>query len=162
MKTGNNVSNSGEKSTKDPVNYNLPRDYIFVDQPWGKLFYKVHGERNYLDAKAQCESDGAHLATPKSESENDFLADLVANLNPRPFWIGVNDIDQEGEFISIDGDAVSFTKWHNGEPNNSDNEDGIVMNWHNWLPDKKGFWNDYAITNRVQFVCFYRINGKRT
>ena len=119
---------------------------------------------NYLDAKAQCESDGAYLAIPRSDAENAFIASLIPKEN---IWIGINDIDEEGTFKAVDGGDVSYTKWLRGaiqndgtmrnEPDNwRGNEDGVVI--LSGYPDAwNGFWGDGPITNQYKFVCMYNI-----
>ena len=88
-------------ASRNPENFNLPIDYAFSEKSWGNFFYKVYNTpRNYGDAKAQCESDGAFLAIPRSQAENDFLRSLLSN---RDFWIGINDIEQEGSFVAVNG-----------------------------------------------------------
>merc|ERR1711917_171724 len=84
--------------SEEPNDYNLPDDYFFVYKSWGRVFYKVYSEHyNYDSAKTQCESDGAFLAIPRSEAENNFIGDLIPNEN---ILIGINDIDQEGVFVA--------------------------------------------------------------
>ena len=115
---------------------------------WGNLFYKTYEAMNYLDAKAQCESDGAYLATPRSDDQNAFIVSLIPNAN---IWIGLNDIDEEGTFVSVDGEDVTYKKWSNGEPNDSGNEDGVEI-----IGDREssnGYWNDKPTTIQNQFVC---------
>ena len=107
-------------SGQNPRNYNLPYGYTFAENPWGNSFYKIYrASMTYLAAKAKCESDGATLATPRSDAENDFFVELLPGEN---IWIGINDIDQEGRFVYDDGSDVSYTKWNtaSGEPSGSD------------------------------------------
>ena len=104
---------------------------------------------DYKAAKSRCESDGTLLAVPRSEQENFF----IAGFNTDKLWIGVNDLDEEGEFITVEGN-LSYTNWLDGEPNNSNNEDGVELNW-----GKHGYWNDQKITKPNPFVCLYRIPG---
>lgn len=115
---------------------------------------------NYLDAKAKCKADGAYLATPRSDTENDYIASLIFGQN---IWIGLNDIIEEGRFVSEDGRDISFTKWELGEPhsflqiNGEDNErsdeDGVVLR-------KNKFWNDRPINALFSFVCIFNIVGE--
>ena len=69
----------------------------------------------YLDAEAQCVSDGALLALPRSDSENDFIANLIPD---EGIWIGLNDINEEGKFVTSDGVEPCYTKWDSNQPNN--------------------------------------------
>ena len=139
--------------SKKPEDYNLPTDYTHVENSWGKSFYKIYTEKkNYGDAKAQCESDRTFLAIPRSEAENDFIAGLIPNEN---IWIGLNDIDEEGTFVSVDDKEVSYTKWLYGEPNDSGNEDGVEI-----IGDREssnGYWNDKSTKIQNQFVCMSNI-----
>lgn len=113
---------------------------------------------NYTDAIARCEFDGAYLAYPRSEDENAFIASLIPNQN---IWIGVNDIDEEGNFTSVHGFEVSYTKWYtpSGQPDNFEyddgfDEDGVQIIWSSDLISN-GFWNDLPIKNLLKFVCSY-------
>ena len=143
-----------ESETKDcllPVDNNLPADYTYARKSWGNLFFKIYGARNYAAAKAQCESDGAFLAIPRSEAQNDFIADLIRNEN---IWIGINDIASEGSFVAVDGRAISWTKWHPGEPNSHQANQDAAEIWQNspymYIPKA---WNDANVDDSNKFVC---------
>jgi len=89
------------------------------------------------------------LVTIRSQAENDWL---WANVLPvgagANFWIGFNDVDVEGVFVWASGEAVAYTNWNTGEPNNSGNEDAAEI-----YPGGK--WNDKEIgDNRVGIVEF--------
>ena len=67
------------------------------------------------------------------------------------FWIGVNDIDEEGTFVSIDGRGVSYINWKIGQPDNwSSGEDAVVIR-------QDGFWGDVPFTLQYKFICIYNI-----
>ena len=115
----------------------------------------------YLAAVAQCESDGALLAFPRSEAENNFIASLLPSTNR---WIGIDDIEEEGKFVSSDKSVVRengldlvFTKWFepSGEPNNQGNEDAVRFDG---VGGRSGYWNDLPVTDSYEFVCFYEIS----
>ena len=143
-------------ASQNPKNFNLPSDYTFSENSWGNSFYKIYSTSlNYGDAKAQCESDGAFLAIPRSKTENDFFASLIPN---EQFWIGINDIEQEGSFVAVNGQEVSWTNWGPGEPNGGTNENAVEirmeMNWNGNL------WNDRSASDTLKFVCLLNIEGK--
>ena len=134
-------------------NLYAPSDYTFAENFWGNSFYKIYTESlNYGDAKAQCESDGAFLAYPRSEAENEFLVSLMTTDG---IWIGINDIDEEGLFVGVDGREISWTKWADDEPNNwLNNEDGVAL----W---SSGEWRDVGHDSwSGPFICSINIEGK--
>ena len=82
-------------------------EYLIAENPWGRSYYKIYNEyKNYRDAQAQCVSDGANLAVPRSNAENNFIAGLIPN---KQIWIGINDIDEEGIYVTVDGSGRVFT-----------------------------------------------------
>ena len=131
--------------------YSAPSGYTYAKKSWGNIFYKIYGAKNYDDAKAQCKSDGAYLAIPRSEAENDFIAGLIPNAD---IWIGINDMAKEGSFVAVDGRQVSWTKWDKNEPNNlGANEDAVEIrqvNVHLTIPKS---WNDAHGHLLRKFVC---------
>ena len=67
-------------------------------------------------------------------------------------WIGVNDIDEEGTFVSTDGSVLTFTNWKTGQPDNwGSGEDAVVIRWSD------GFWGDVPSTNLYKIICIYNI-----
>ena len=90
-----------EKRVKKPV-----EEYSVAENPWGRSYYKIYLEpTTYREAQAQCKSDGAHLAIPRSKVENDFIAGLIPN---KTIWIGINDIENEGNYVTNDGSGWFF------------------------------------------------------
>ena len=143
--------------SEKPNDYNLPDDYFFVTKSWGSIFYKVYSEQNdYNAAKTQCESDGAFLAIPRSEAENDYIGDLIPNAK---IWIGINDIDEEGVFVAVDGSDITYTNWNSGEPNNSPTWNYIGDEDAVHIHDHQNTWNDQPVHELARFVCSLRIQG---
>ena len=142
-------------ASPNPEDFNLPSDYTFAENSWGNLFYKIYNTKlNYGDAKAQCESDGAFLAIPRSENENDFFAGHFSTEWNGGFWIGINDIEQEGHFVAVDGRGISWTNWGTNEPNGGANEDAVEIR-----PYRRNDWNDLNASNSKRFVCSLNIEG---
>ena len=143
----------------DPTKYGLPSDYIFASESetkFGHVFYKKPANLyvTWAEAKAYCEADGAQLPVPRSEQENRFFA------NVRPYydqWLGINDIENEGEFVDPEGNPITYTLWRTGEkggPTQPDNggrngdEDVVAIwagrhaHWPKWFDrrtDEKAF-----------------------
>ena len=135
--------------SKKPEDHNLPSDYWYAENSWGKSFYKIYPAMSYGAADSQCKSDGSFLVIPRSEAENDFIASLIPN---EDIWIGINDIEQKGGFVAVDGSKISYTNWHPEEPSGTgwegDVEDGVeIRGWD------KGRWNDEKVGRAIKFVC---------
>ena len=94
-----------------------------------------------------------YLATPNTQAEFEFLRKRAGN---NSFWLGVNDLQQEGCWRYADGPEANnafyaapgtsncpvntgFTNWSSGEPNNA-------YGGENWaMADSYGAWNDGPI-----------------
>lgn len=95
---------------------------------------------------------GGHLASVTSAPEQAFIEAnlLTGSLERVPVWLGLNDSAQEGAYVWTTGEAVVYTNWSPGEPNDNASpfdEDYAVMNYYytqNIGP--KGLWNDAGIT----------------
>ena len=83
---------------------------------------------------------GGNLVTINDANEQQFLVDSLINANTL-YWIGLNDVQSEGNFVWSSGEAVSYTNWYSGEPSNSGGaENYTAINWGG----RVGSWNDLA------------------
>ena len=89
----------------------------------------------------QCESaaadQGAYLVAINNELEQMWLLDTFGGAVW--FWIGFTDQESEGDWRWSNGEAVTYTNWDAGEPNNAweCGEDYGVLNY-----EEAGQWND--------------------
>jgi hypothetical protein len=87
--------------------------------------------------------------------ENNFVHGMVvpSTTNLQRYWMGFNDIASEGSWVWASGEAVTYTSWAPGEPNNGGgNEDcGHLYNPQNSF----GFlnWNDHVCSTPQSFIC---------
>jgi secreted trypsin-like serine protease len=99
-----------------------------------------------------------YLATPKTQAEFDLLRRKAGNYTS--FWIGVNDVQQEGCWRYADGPEANtifyavpgtpncpvtsgFSNWNSGEPNNA-------YNGENWaMVSSNGTWNDGPVDSLI-------------
>lgn len=79
-----------------------------------------------------------YLITITSADENAFAAGLT---NGVEFWAGATDAAVEGQWIWADGpeagQALTYTNWNSGEPNNAGDEDYLHVNYATFAG-----WND--------------------
>ena len=103
--------------------------------------YKVYDEGlSWDDAKTACEALGGHLAVITSVDEEGLVEELVQSGEKIFYWLGGTDSTQEGRWAWITEEPWEYTKWDDGEPNNS-GMDGIEENYLT-ITRGKCAWND--------------------
>jgi hypothetical protein len=81
----------------------------------------------------------AHLVTINDQDEQNWVYDTFRFLGyGQYFWIGLNDVAEEGTFVWTSGEPFSYDNWKPGEPNSG----GGVFDedYVHFEPD--GLWND--------------------
>jgi len=103
--------------------------------------------KSWQAARDFCKSLGSDLLVIESPDENAWIAAQNVS-NP---WIGINDIQNEGQFVWLDGEAAPFTDWNDGEPNDSGGAEdcGVLYTGE----ASRGAWNDAKCANEYPFVC---------
>uniref|UniRef100_H0W3G3 C-type lectin domain-containing protein n=1 Tax=Cavia porcellus TaxID=10141 RepID=H0W3G3_CAVPO len=114
-----------------------PAQWVSFQQ---KCYYFGESPKRWLQARYACEDLHGRLVSIHSQEEQDFL---TKRANKEKAWIGLRDLDIEGEFTWMDGKPLDYTNWQPGEPNNADQGENCVMmlssgKWndafcHNWL-----------------------------
>lgn len=114
----------------------------------GHYYLLSSSESTWLDAEAEAVSLGGHLVSITSQEEQDFVVStfLSGDDANNVYWIGINDSESEGTYVWSSGEAVTYTNFNPGEPNNFRGvEDYGTINWHlvNGRADGQlGDWND--------------------
>jgi Lectin C-type domain len=112
-----------------------------VTNPANGHTYQLLPSSSWTVAEAAAVALGGHLATVRSQAEQDFLNQNFHNYQGTDIdlWIGFNDAAVEGTFVWVSGETPGYTDWDLGEPNNSGgNEDYAIMRKNN----PAAFWND--------------------
>lgn len=91
---------------------------------------------NYYAADKFCKTNGGYLLELRSNEQTNTLRQfLMPELN---YWIGLTDFVQEGQFVwGSDYKGLDYTNWHKGQPDNSNNEDCVMVYGQHALT-----WND--------------------
>lgn len=87
-----------------------------------------------------CESaavlEGAHLVTVNDANEQAWLVSQFGGIDL--FWIGLSDEAVTNTWVWTNGEPLTYTNWHSGEPSHSGGtEHYALMNWAT-----PGEWND--------------------
>ena len=158
----NNICYNKSDVIPDPRNYNLPEDFIFIDQEWGSMFYKYIGKMKKSTAKQICSKYGdlVHLPIPRFADENEFYRTHFGETN---LWLDITYNADEGyisafghsfteQVHSITAGKLKFNKyqWMNTiSLNNS--------HLHNIILTNKGQWSPVNETEKLDSVCIYNI-----
>jgi hypothetical protein len=108
-----------------------PWDQSHVNGHW----YRAIEELTWAEAEAQAQASGGHLATVRSQAENDWLVSTFAG-DGSFFWIGYHDSNTEGQFEWASGETPGYTNWRTGEPDDLNGAD-----WAALIPST-GTWID--------------------
>uniref|UniRef100_A0A668AFI5 C-type lectin domain-containing protein n=1 Tax=Myripristis murdjan TaxID=586833 RepID=A0A668AFI5_9TELE len=106
-------------------------------------YFISSGSKNWDESRQDCLRRGADLVIINSREENSFLKNFGLRV-----WIGMSDLETEGEWKWVDGSSLSYTSWAKGQPDDArEGEDcGEVR------PERDG-WNDLFCTHNQQWVC---------
>ncbi|MEE2644723.1 MAG: C-type lectin domain-containing protein [Myxococcota bacterium] len=114
-------------------------------------FFCDPDELSWGDAKRECERWGYYLFIIESAEEQRFIAEERDRQSQENLWIGLNDRDQEGRFIWIDGSEPGFTRWDDGEPNDGGRgEDCTAILREN---GRVGRWDDRSCGRLYDYTC---------
>ncbi|XP_072543838.1 lactose-binding lectin l-2-like [Salminus brasiliensis] len=119
-----------------------------------RCFKYVGQEMSWVSAETHCLSLGANLVSIHNDNEYQLVKALIRvnDHMENPTWIGLSDCQQEKTWIWSDGTKLNYTKWNSDEPNFTEKECCVHMNWR----DEKN-WNDIPCTLKYPFVCVKKL-----
>jgi hypothetical protein len=120
-----------------------------ITAPSGAEYVACNKPRAWQEAHDDCVSQGGDLASIHNEADNAFLYETAFKVFQTEWWIGINDIEQEGSFAWSDGTPVDFTAWNDGEPNNA----GGAENCGHFTSWAEARWNDIPCGNFYPYFC---------
>uniref|UniRef100_A0A9J7Z1L2 Si:ch73-343l4.8 n=1 Tax=Cyprinus carpio carpio TaxID=630221 RepID=A0A9J7Z1L2_CYPCA len=107
--------------------------------------------KSWSDSRQYCRDCGADLVIINTEEKQRFISSLVSER----VWIGLSDREQEGIMKWVDNSTLKQGFWLKGEPNNTDNEDCIELNYNRgktgWSPLNS--WNDDQCSAKKKGIC---------
>ena len=118
-----------------------------------KKYEKYDIGLDWHTAKLVCEAKGGHLLIVDDKDELNAMSDLLSPSAKEEYWLGISDCLDEGDWVTVLGDKVTFTNWSSGEPSNSFNtEDYAVIRCNLGWNDLKSYSGLYRNTG---FICEY-------
>ncbi|XP_053186721.1 macrophage mannose receptor 1-like [Scomber japonicus] len=121
----------------EPTSYN---DYVKILNDSIKV---VTQQMPWVDAKRNCENDGAKLASLRNEWTQTYVELIAFNLQA-PLWLGLNRMETGGYFRYIDGWRMTLFNWGRREPR-SDR--------HCVYLDIDGEWKTADCNQKMNSVC---------
>ncbi|XP_021374576.1 perlucin-like [Mizuhopecten yessoensis] len=123
----------------------------------GSCYHVVRIKATWPESDVYCHAVGSDLATIETREEQHYLAGLLAAnagaYNPPQFWIGGNDIAEEGNWIWLKsktpiGDQ-DYSNWINGDvlPVTADENCLMITKGGRWQ------WEDNNCDDHYFFVC---------
>lgn len=101
----------------------------------GHQYTLLTSTNSWLDSEAFAVTLGGHLVAVNDAAEMSFLNSMFGTHN---LWIGLARTGPS-TFAWTNGDALSYTNWNGGEPNNAGGNENYVHTYAG-----SGTWNDLA------------------
>lgn len=122
-------------------------DYVPADVfEYNGNIYAIYDEIiDWETAKDFCEKSGGHLVTINDAEENSVITEHAKQANTKKYWIGLNDIENEGVFVWTDGDNSQYRNFNTGQPDNSEHLEHYVEITATGGYWEYGSWNDNKI-----------------
>ncbi|XP_078664090.1 E-selectin-like [Branchiostoma floridae x Branchiostoma belcheri] len=120
----------------------------------GECFKVYDQAKTYDQSRQVCAADGGLLAMPKTSDLNEFLWNLRSPYQTEgsDFWIGLNDLIVEGDWLWEDGTphdvTADWNNWNSGEPNNLRGAEDCGQ-----LFEGGSVWNDDPCGRSHKFLC---------
>lgn len=133
-------------------------DARLLGGPEGSCYMRFSTPATWPAARDACAalSPPAHLIIVSSAAENAFFAPLVDDMTPPDFFMGATDSAVEGTFVWVDGSAMTYDNWRDGEPNDGgdgpggeDEEDCTIIEGDTALFT----WDDRPCMEPYPYVC---------
>ena len=112
----------------------IPEDAL----EWNGHYYAIYDDTSsWEEAETLCEDRNGHLATIMSAAENRAISDYVMSMGYYSIYFGCSDENQSGNWVWVTGESLSYTNWHEGEPNQDNEYEKYGMYYFG-----DGTWND--------------------
>jgi hypothetical protein len=123
----------------------------------GRNYLFCTDRKTWQSAKDACAARGYTLATINDASENTWVVDTTFSFVNSPdwilnsWWIGANDLQQEGVWRHVSGEPVTYQPFAPDEPNGGTSENCAHLRRFSHLPYS---WNDEKCSSQFfNYVC---------
>ncbi|XP_073453322.1 pulmonary surfactant-associated protein D-like [Aquarana catesbeiana] len=116
-----------------------------------KIYLSDGDQGNFNDARERCTKAGGQMASPRNAEENEAIL-FITNQYGVASYLGINELEELGTYRYPGGEAISFTNWNVGEPNNFEGRQENCVEMQN-----TGRWNDIVCANTRLIICEFSI-----
>jgi uncharacterized repeat protein (TIGR02543 family) len=116
-------------------------------------FQIIQGSYTWQQAKADAEARGGRLAVLNTQAKIDEVKQILLSSGNQPhYWIGLNDIENEGVWKWITGELLTVSDWNlsSGEPN--DGRGGVTEDGALATSDWGWSWNDGPLYTTTGYI----------
>ncbi|XP_049661958.1 C-type lectin domain family 3 member A [Accipiter gentilis] len=119
-----------------------------------KCYLVSEGTKHFHEANEDCIAKGGTLAIPRNNDETSTLRDYGKKSMPRvsEFWLGVNDMINEGKFVDVNGMALQYFNWDRAQPNGGKRENCVFFS-----QSSQGKWVDEVCRTAKRYICEFLI-----
>lgn len=114
------------------------------------MFRLFEKRANYTEAMEICRQEGGELANILTSARTNGLSNMVSSINERKAYVGMDDIEHEGKFMTVSGKLLScfeYRAWAPGEPRSRRKSDDCVV-----IDGQRG-WRVVNCARRLPFIC---------
>ena len=99
---------------------------VWVVNPANRHAYKQIDTHGITDATAQATAENAYVVAINDASEADWIQKIFGR---KQFWIGLNDVAEEGQWAWDSGEPVTYTNWdrYGVEGGNTKMKDYVIV-----------------------------------
>nr|XP_044251557.1 accessory gland protein Acp29AB-like [Drosophila takahashii] len=117
------------------------------EQIGSRFFHFEHNlEQNWTTAADSCRKLGGYLAAIRDEEEFNAIKGKLKN--ERYYWLGINDLKKDGEYVSVaSGRPATFLKWAPDQPNHLERKQNCII-----ITNNEEMW-DFYCRYQMQFIC---------
>ncbi|XP_072278861.1 C-type lectin domain family 3 member A [Pyxicephalus adspersus] len=118
-----------------------------------KCYLAFEETKHFHEANEDCIAKGGTLATPRDADENSALRDYGKKSLPGAgdFWLGINDMVNEGKFVDVNGIAINYFNWER-PPNGGKRKNCALFN-----QASQGKWVDEVCRSLKKYICEFII-----
>ena len=110
---------------------------VWVVNPINGHAYKRIQCHSIIDAMTQATAENAYIVSINDNEENKWLQSVFTRDR---FWIGLNDVAEEGQWVWHSGEPVTYTNWgeHERDGGNNEMKDYVIVGYN-------GKWETVAL-----------------